>query len=415
MRVGASVLPAGINLSPPNVLQIFYTPPVLVRAGERVAIPVDVICATEPGEPCSARASITVSAGGRVQTVTAEAVKGLEFDVTEPARRALGSKESGRVDFALRAEAAGRTVRLPAKPEQMLSFYVTRSMPVVKVPAVPFGQVREGNTMLSLAWGSGPMRVGLSPGMESQTLGPSSFDVDRRGRIHLVDGLQDRVALFDGGRLVGETRGQFGPRSVISAASKSSAFVLDSRAGSLSVRELSGHRPPAMSTDLGPGIVSQIRAVKDNVYANILPLDAWVNVATGAVSVGQPAAAGVEFLRSGREDWIRLATVRDGRVKNAVEIRSAVRFGAVALAESYRGGYLVVVHTWQEAPHAADQYQAILVASDRSVRTFAVENRSFAEAPPLARFRLGPDGALYQLTSSPRGIRIVRFDLEEER
>src|SRR5438046_2765020 len=73
-----------------------------------------------------------------------------------------------------------------------LAVYVTRDLPVVRVPAVPFGQVQRPQTVLSLRWGSGPARAGLEPGLESATVGASSFDVDAAGRIYLIDSLQDR-------------------------------------------------------------------------------------------------------------------------------------------------------------------------------------------------------------------------------
>src|SRR5687767_1989774 len=80
MRVGASVLPARVS-DAASVLHLFYTPPVLVRAGERVRVPVDVVCATEAGEACSATAEIEVDDGlGHLLRSGSEAVKGLEFD-----------------------------------------------------------------------------------------------------------------------------------------------------------------------------------------------------------------------------------------------------------------------------------------------------------------------------------------------
>jgi hypothetical protein len=46
---------------------------------------------------------------------------------------------------------------------------------------------------------------------------------------------------------------------------------------------------------------------------------------------------------------------------------------------------------------------------------FAAGSHSFAEAPALGRFVLGRDGSLFQMTSSPDGMRIVRFGVKEER
>ena len=49
------------------------------------------------------------------------------------------------------------------------------------------------------------------------------------------------------------------------------------------------------------------------------------------------------------------------------------------------------------------------IARDRSVTAFAVPARQFAATMPHSHFRLGPDGALYQLTTSPDGVRILRY------
>ena len=95
------------------------------------------------------------------------------------------------------------------------------------------------------------------------------------------------------------------------------------------------------------------------------------------------------------------------------DLTGSVRFGDVALAEpDGAGGYVVVVHVWRAAPSPADQYQVIRVAGGRVLGTFAVANTSFAETPSLSRFRLGKDGRLYQMTSSPSGVKIVRFELD---
>ena len=75
----------------------------------------------------------------------------------------------------------------------------------------------------------------------------------------------------------------------------------------------------------------------------------------------------------------------------------------------------MVVHLWREAPTAADQYEVLHIAGNRVLSSFAVADRAFTDTPPLSRFRLGGDGALYQLVSTDAEILIVRFDLKEER
>src|SRR5436305_1817879 len=79
-------------------------------------------------------------------------------------------------------------------------FDVPEDLRSVNATAIPFGDVRAGATVLSLPWGSGPLRAGISLGSQSPTVGPSAFDVDAAGRVYLLDELQARVAVFDGGR-----------------------------------------------------------------------------------------------------------------------------------------------------------------------------------------------------------------------
>src|SRR5437588_8280693 len=106
------------------------------------------------------------------------------------------------------------------------------------------------------------------------------------------------------------------------------------------------------------------------------------------------------------------ASCATARVADPVELAFAQHVGEIALAEpDGSGGYLVVVHVWQASPVAADQYQVVHVGQDLSVRTFAVASAGYADSMPVSRFRLGGDGALYQLASSRDGVRIVRYDL----
>ena len=69
-----------------------------------------------------------------------------------------------------------------------------------------------------------------------------------------------------------------------------------------------------------------------------------------------------------------------------------------------------MVHLWRDRP-PADQYQVVHVSGGRVAATFAVGDRRFADTPPLGRFRLGRDGALYQLVTDQEGVRILRYDL----
>jgi hypothetical protein len=170
---------------------------------------------------------------------------------------------------------------------------------------------------------------------------------------------------------------------------------------------------------------SGLRVAGGRAYGLILPLDAWVELpatapsaghpsGTGRVSPGLPTTGGGELIRISRLDGVRLGTLTAGGLSDAVELRGSEHIGEIALDESdSMGGYWVVVHVWRERPSAADQYQVLHIRDGRVLSTFAAASEEFAEAPPSARFRLGPDGALYQMVSSRSGLRIVRFELKE--
>jgi hypothetical protein len=297
---------------------------------------------------------------------------------------------------------------------------VTDSMPTALIPAIAFGDVRKGEEVLSLPWGSGDRRAGLELGDESDTLGPTSFDVDLDGRIYLLDALQQRLAVFEQGRLMRESHL---PQTLFDVAAEGDgqAFVLSRSGGSLDVRRVDPSGAVSPPASLGEGIPGQLAVVGGRAFADLLPLDAWTEVpapgggvaAAPPIHVGRPLANG-ELLRVARPEFVRLGTVSDGRVIDAVELRSPVGLGDVALAEADgAGGYWAVVHVWQGEPEPADQYQVVHVRAGRVLGTFAVSNRHFAAAPPLNRFRLA-GGFLYQMTSSPEGMQIVRYDVGGE-
>jgi hypothetical protein len=168
---------------------------------------------------------------------------------------------------------------------------------------------------------------------------------------------------------------------------------------------------------MGRGILSQIRTAGERPYVDVLPLDAWVPVAgTGGSAAGplvaRPLGSGDGLLRVASESTVRLGMVRGSAVKGAVELRSSKRFGELALEEpDGHGGYWVVVRVWRDGPQPADQYQVAHESGGRVVESFAVADRRFAGSAPLSRFRIGPDGELYQMMTEPTGLRIVRYDL----
>ena len=134
---------------------------------------------------------------------------------------------------------------------------------------------------LYLPWGTGPGRAGLVPGIESETVGPSSFDVDAPGRILLADELQNRVALFDRGAFVRQTKLSLKARTDVAFAEGGGAYVASSampdrpRSTVISL-DPAGRASTPSAVGAGVDEVSELRTAGRNAWVHLLPLDAWL-------------------------------------------------------------------------------------------------------------------------------------------
>jgi hypothetical protein len=409
LAIGAARVAAAPNHpgahDPVASLQVFSRSPVLVRTGERVHIPVDVVCATRSGRACSASASIAVQQGASWAHAIAVAHPSVRFGVSR-------ANWSGAVPFRIQATAGGRVVSAPSR-----RYYVTDDMPKVAVPPVAFGDVQQGTVALYLPWGSGPGQAGLVAGVEADTLGPSSFDVDRSGRIVLVDPALQKVSVYSNGRLVRDTRMPVGVRPDVAFSDDGSAYVASppvANRGLVIVRSVDASGQPGKAIPLGnpDDMLSEVRVAGSEAAVRVYPEDMWYPAGGGSPTSGEPLGDGSQLLKVVDGSSVRLGTVVEGQVTNTVELDFSTSVGEIALARpDGSGGYWAVVHVSQDDPTPADQFQVVHVRSDLSVATFAAANQDYSDVVPMSKFRLGRDGNLYALQSSPDGIRIVRYDL----
>ena len=422
-RIASTVLATASRVAPGAIrddgtaLRVYYTNPVLVRAGERVLMPVDVVCATAEGDACAAMVTLGTRVGGEQwHLARIPSSPFLTFDLTRAASRAIARAASGAVEFFIRAEGPGGVTAELGEPEagRALRFFAVRSLRTLKTPSSSSTRLRHGRVELFLPWGTGPLRAGLAPGNESATIGPSSFDVDAAGRIHLADPLQRRVVTFEGRRLVEQTNLDVGVNAILAVDASGRAYLADRSQDGAAIRSISGDGS-ATDPQIVEGAPSEIQAVAGSAYLRSVPLDAVhrVDGATrwsgGTVLPGLPVPGG-NLVRSGRDHSVRLAVVADQVVREAFALSTELSVGEVALARSDgHGRYLVVMHV--VGHDGGDRFQVVRVAGGRVAETFAVATDSFTDAVPLARFRVGPDGDLYQLKSFPDGIRVVRFGL----
>jgi hypothetical protein len=400
-------------------LAIFYRSPVLVRPGETVRIPVDVVC-TASGKPCDSVVRLTL--GGGARSASAPASPGLSFDLTQPASRV---RSGGRLDFVLSAGALapGRALRtgstaLPGTNGGSLHLYVASRMRRTALPAVAPGSYREGKQVAFLPWGSGQSSAGLSAGEEAATLGPSSFAIGPDGTIEVADVFHQRILEFRAGRLIAALDLAMSPQTDLAVGSDGDTFVASDFAAAerktrYTVLDVGGDLESFRTV---PGdILGGIGTDGTTGYAHVLPLDAWTafpaaaGAPPGPPDTGLPLANGGMLLRSVVGNSVRLGIASGDHVTGAVELRSASTLGDLAFAApDGSGGYVAVVRV---AGDAGDQYEVAHIARDASVDAFAVPSRQFAQPMPQAQFRLGPDGALYQMTTSPDGVRIVRYGM----
>jgi hypothetical protein len=409
---------------PARVLEVFHGSPLFVRAGEDVRIPVDVVCATEEGDACPAVASVRVGeAGGPMRRAVGEATPNVEFDVSAAAGRSLsGPASSGSVRFQVSAhDTTGRTTFLTQTDSapRPLRLYVTRRMPTVELPRVRFRRTVGGERVLFLPWGTGPLRAGLRPGNESPTLGPSSFDVAPGGSVVLVDAVQRRVAWFRDGALVRSVPLRGNPWADVAVGRAGSVVLANTVGGSDWVGEVRRIDPDGITRTLSssvPGMPSEIRRSGDHLFVRLLPEDGWVPAAAAdegrlAVRTGRPLGNGRQLLVAGTDDRVRMAFVSGGRVHRAIELTSATRLGSVQLAEpDGSGGIWLVVHAARDGANPVDRYQVVHVKSNRSVTSFTTPSGDYAESMALSRFRLGPDGAIYQMRTAADGVGIYRYE-----
>jgi hypothetical protein len=419
---GALTLPVGPV--PARVLEVFHGSPLLVRAGEDVRVPVDVVCATVEGDACPAVASLRVGeAGAPMRRAAGEATPNVEFDVSAAAGRSVrGPVVSGSVRFQVSAhDATGRTTFLTQtdSPPPPLRLYVTRHMPTVQLPRVRFGRTVRGERVLFLPWGTGPLRAGLRPGNESPTLGPSSFDVAPGGSVVLVDAMQGRVAEFRQGALVRSVPLRGNPWADVAVGHTGSLVLANSVGESGWVGQVRTIDPDGLTRIVSssvPGKPSEIRRSGDHLFVRLLPEDGWVPAATVddgrlALRTGRPLGNGRELVVAGTADRVRVGFVSGGRVHRAIELTSATRLGSVQLAEpDGSGGIWIVVHAARDGANPADRYQVIHVTRDRSLTSFTTPSGGYAESMALSRFRLGPDGAIYQMRTAADGVGIYRYE-----
>jgi hypothetical protein len=419
------------NVDLARVIDATHVPPLLTVPGEPVTLRYDIYCPPPEGsasDACDAAGTVYVRAGnaGSFQPLP------LVLDRTAPEGRyaaqmpkALAASPTGFSYYAVvRNRSTGATLTLPsggaAAPQ--------RSWPLagaidVELGAHVFGRGRQPTEhVLSAPWGDGAAEAGLEGGPGTEPVGPGAFGVTSDGTVTLLDQVHRRVL---------ELRpGATKPTPVPLAVNGTLADLAVDGAGALWVLETAGPGAPLLRA-FGPGgrlqrIVpladqraTQVRMGPEGPVVKQYPSEQWLPAmgATGALSEpaqrtaaepARPSSPGrnVVVLRVG--DEVRVALVGRGGLELGWRVHSATPLAEVQLAEPFGDGLLLVVRAYTDA---RDEFVAARLGLRGLVSSFSLDSADWAETAPLSRFRLaGP--SLYQLGSSPEGVRIDRFDLE---
>lgn len=417
-----------------RIIDVGHLPPLLRVPGEAATLRFNVFCPAPDDEPCHAGGDVFVRAGTtgafrKLPLRRTDDVADGRYVADVPADLAA-SPEGFSYYAVLRNEATGASLTVPsagaAAPQ--LSLPLEHAV-VVDLGAHRFGSTRRADARVAAApWGSAPGSAGLLQGPTFGPIGPSAFDVAANGDVVVLDQVNGRVERWHAGAHAADT-----PVDV-SGGIADMALAPD---GTIDVLEPTGDgtgRTPELRSFSPSGALRSKTPIADRTWSQLRegpqgpevqqePSEQWLPAAPGHRSLSRTAQASGghpgRTLPNGRELVVfragtseaRIAEVDGARVRRAWRIVSATPLGEVQLAEPLGDRIVAVIRPYTDTQ---DEF-LVLVLGDHGVeRSFSVDSADWAEAAPLARFRLA-GSSLYQLGSTPSGMHVDRFDLEVNR
>lgn len=420
------------SLEPQAVLDATHLPP-LLTAGEPLDLAYDVHCAASDeavDEGCEVRGSVFVRGIGEPAftqlPLVSRAVGGVR-QLATAVPDALAGKDRGIEYYAVvSAPEIGKSLTLPAGGPA--APHVSRPLgdPVtVDLGRHVFGRDRRpGARVASAGWGERPGQVGLEQGKNLPPTGASSFDVDARGNVLLLDQVNRRLLRFQ----KGESAPEQVPVSVegtladLAVADDGTFFVLESTAPTgrnplvkrfdeggreLEAIETAERTPSQLRIDeRGPVVLGRPSHHWVPLVVDGVPASADKQLARGRAGRSFGGGRSVTVHRHANE--VRVALVTGGKVTRSWRLRSETPLAEVQLAEPSGTGLVLVVRVYGEG---VDEFAVFVLGRSGIVDRFSVDSADWAETAPLARFRL-VGRSLYRLGSSPAGVFVDRFDLE---
>jgi hypothetical protein len=417
------------------LLEATHLPALLTDPGQSVELAYDVYCATnesEVGRPCDATGSVHVRAGdsGTFREVALRrdpGAGGLRLVAEVP--RSVAASRTGFGYFAvIESDASGLSVTVPAGGADAPH----RSLPLAQSDPIQlgrhvFGRGRVADDRVAAApWGSAPGHVGLEQGRNLAPIGGSSFDVGADSAVSVLDEANRRLLRWRPGAVTPEhvrlaIRGTLADLSV---GEDGTLFVLESTSDGDGAQQLRAFGADGVTRG-GVDLAQHGSAVRMGPKGPVVlqqPAGQWMPAIANGVAVspaqqsragraGRPHRGGSEVvvLREGEYE-VRAALIGANGIRRTWRVQSDTPLAEIQLAEPYRDGLALVVRTYTD-----DTAEFVVLVLDRKgvARRFALEANDWAETAPVSRFRLR-GASLYQLGSTPAGLFVDRFDLEEE-
>ena len=429
-----SVAGAGPSSTEPQaVFDVTHLPPLLTARDESIDLAYDVHCVAAQDESvdagCDARGTVFVRTIGStsfaalpLETRVGSGVRQLAVVVPDRFRG------TGGIEYyaELEAPTVGRQVTLPAGGSA--APHVSR--PLLDSVTVELGRHRfgsnrrDGARVASASWGDRAGEAGLELGRNLAPIGASAFDVDASGSVFVLDQVNRRVLRWDqGSKLATNVPVSVnGTLADMSVANDGSVYVLETTAPP-------GRRPLVRRFDDGGRELetfetaertsSQIRIENGSPVVLGRPSHHWTPLLVDGVPAsparqlerGRPGrrfGGGLEVIASRDGNEIRVAVVAGHGVTRSWRVKSATPLAEVQLAEPRGPRVVLVARVYDDT---ADEFVVLVLGSNGLVDRFALDSADWAEASPLARFKL-VGRSLYRLGSSHSGVFVDRYDLE---
>ena len=407
-------------------------PPLLTLPGERVTLRYAIVCPPARADgagTCDGAGEVYLRAGrtGPFERLTLSRGSDSEagrYVVDVPDR--IASSPALTYFAVLRDTANGGSLVVPSGGADAPQASYRLERPVtVDLGTHVFGATRAAAARVVRApWGRGLAEAGLSGGPTSLRIGPSSFDVGLDGTVTLLDGVNQRIERWRGGRTV-STAPVDVPAATndLAVGADGTIYVLDgaSSAGFTPLlRTLSPAGALVRARHIADPTWSQLRMGPRGPVVQQEPSEQWMPAEDGAAPLdrtaqarratsGRPTGDGSHLvvLRVGTGE-VRLARVVAGVVRASWRVVSDTPLGEVQLAEQWGDRFVLVVKAYTEKQ---DEFEVVVLDRGGIVQQFAVPSDQWADAAPLAYFRLA-GGSLYKLGTEPTGAFVDRYDLE---